>query len=211
MSTTTETARIDVTVLGAVSLFASKEETRYYLNGVYLEIEPRSVTYVATDGHRLMAYRDALFDAENANTCVGNFIVPTAQCRVFKCRKDGIPAATLTQDEKTLTLEHDGIGLTFAPIDGQFPDWRRTVPRGPFSDNPAQFNLAYMSDFAKFAKLLSLPAPFVRHDTLHTPACIEFGGYPHIVALQMPMRVEGHAVHAVPDWAHSVSGEAQAA
>jgi hypothetical protein len=51
-------------MLGAAVAFASKDEARYYLNGVCLEIDARGVTYVATDGHRMIAYRDDMEDPE---------------------------------------------------------------------------------------------------------------------------------------------------
>src|SRR5690606_26192140 len=40
-------------VFGAVQFAVSTEETRYYLNGVYLHNPGSSLTAVATDGHRL--------------------------------------------------------------------------------------------------------------------------------------------------------------
>lgn len=45
--------------LAAASLFVSKEETRYYLNGVLIEPAPQGgVFLVATDGHRLVCFHD---------------------------------------------------------------------------------------------------------------------------------------------------------
>src|SRR4051812_43815958 len=59
------TSTINLRILAAAVPFASKDETRYYLNGVCLEIEPRAVTYIATDGHRMIAYRDEKQDEDS--------------------------------------------------------------------------------------------------------------------------------------------------
>lgn len=50
---------IDPRKLRAVALMAPKDEIRYYLNGVQIEITPDEVFYIATNGHALIAYRDA--------------------------------------------------------------------------------------------------------------------------------------------------------
>ena len=58
-------AFIQLRVLAACALFASKDERRYYLNGVCVEIDEKGTTYVVTDGHRLLCYRDDLVGQEN--------------------------------------------------------------------------------------------------------------------------------------------------
>lgn len=50
--------------LRLATLFESTEETRYYLNGVYIEALDEGARLIATDGHRLVAFRD-----EAAFTC----------------------------------------------------------------------------------------------------------------------------------------------
>lgn len=196
-----ERSRVDVRVLKALAPFASKEETRYYLNGVFVEIEPRSVTYAVTDGHRLVAYRDGLFDAENENSLLGSFIIPTAQCKTFKIKKDGIPAATLTYaDEKRLTLTYEGLGVTFPPIDGTFPDWRGVLPKTPATGSPSQFTGDFVATFTKLARDLGLPDPFIAHNG-EGPAQVQFGNLDHVIGALMPRRVDGDITRGSPSWA----------
>jgi len=52
----TKTATLSIPALKACNLFASKEDVRYYLNGVLVTVTERATLYVATDGHRLLAY-----------------------------------------------------------------------------------------------------------------------------------------------------------
>lgn len=83
------TSIINLRVLAAAVAFASKEETRYYLKGVCLEIEPRAVTYIGTDGHRLIVYRDEKQDKDAPdNLLLGTFIIPTAHCKPHKLDKE---------------------------------------------------------------------------------------------------------------------------
>src|SRR4051812_23886693 len=94
----TETATINLNALAAAAIFSSTEETRYYLGGVLLEIEPDAITYVATDGRRLFAHRDTTGPKEDPHTLLGSFIVPTPACKALKPSKH-VPLATLTRGE----------------------------------------------------------------------------------------------------------------
>src|SRR5690348_14344933 len=44
--------------LHACSLIAAKGDIRWYLNGVFVEIEEQATRYVATDGHKMLILRD---------------------------------------------------------------------------------------------------------------------------------------------------------
>jgi DNA polymerase III subunit beta len=57
-------AKINLSMLKAANLAASSEETRYYLNGVFVEISRRRVTYTATNGHVLFTVKDDLQEAK---------------------------------------------------------------------------------------------------------------------------------------------------
>ena len=77
---------VNLVVLAAASAFASKDETQYYLNGVRVEFDETGATYVATDGHRMICFRDDLMQGKNL--LVGSFIIPTAHCKHFKIGKE---------------------------------------------------------------------------------------------------------------------------
>lgn len=110
----------------------STEETRYYLNGIYIhatEAEGSPVLRaVATDGHRLARVEEPL--PEGAAGMPG-VIVPRKT--VNELRK----LAEETQDEIEVRLSDTkvrfGIGsvsLTSKLIDGTFPEYERVIPRG---------------------------------------------------------------------------------
>src|SRR4029453_11445508 len=66
-----------------VSRFSSNEETRYYLNGVFVQLGSRdkAVRLVATDGHRLGVLRLAHNEAESNHEAEG-FIISKSKAIV---------------------------------------------------------------------------------------------------------------------------------
>jgi DNA polymerase III subunit beta len=110
----------------------STEETRYYLNGVYMHVADgengRVLRCVATDGHRLARVDAALpTGAEN----MPGVIVPRKT--VGEMRKlldeDDMAIAVSVSDTKIRFATPD-ITLTSKVIDGTFPDYTRVIPTG---------------------------------------------------------------------------------
>ena len=110
----------------------STEETRYYLNGVYMHVsegeDGRVLRCVATDGHRL-----ARIDAElpaGAGEMPG-VIVPRKT--VGELRKllevDDMDIAVSVSETKVRFATPD-VTLTSKVIDGTFPDYTRVIPVG---------------------------------------------------------------------------------
>jgi DNA polymerase-3 subunit beta len=110
----------------------STEETRYYLNGIYIHATEVSGTKVlravATDGHRLARVEEPL--PEGAAGMPG-VIVPRKT--VNELRK----LAEEVQDEIAVALSDTKIRFTLGPvqltsklIDGTFPEYERVIPRG---------------------------------------------------------------------------------
>jgi DNA polymerase-3 subunit beta len=161
---------LNLKTLAAVNLFASNESTRYYLNGVLVEARADHVMYVATDGHRMMAYRENLEPLEEnaAPRLTGDFIIPSDVCKRLKPKS----AKYSYQETANLTREGDaalrlttldGTAHIFKPIDGTYPDWRRVVPETlsgnvtiEANDKRASqgicFNPDYLVSFKKFAE-----------------------------------------------------------
>lgn len=195
------TSIINLRILAAAVAFASKEETRYYLCGVCLEIEPRAVTYVGTDGHRLIAYRDEKLDPESPNNLLlGKFIIPTAHCKPHKLDKEDSGEAKIFGTGR-LTIAHDFCDVTFLPIDGVYPDWRKTVPKAAMTGKLGQFNLDQLATFKKFAKGLDMPSPFVAHNGEEAPAIVWYPGRAQVVGVVMPIKTPNEIARDVPEWA----------
>ena len=134
----------------------SKEDTRYYLNGVHIEPHPSGgALLVATDGHKLVAIRDADGLVEN-----GPAIVRVNKVTLSALKKPVAPSRV--KDEGEMEIFVHGSRLAVAPskaavfaagdegdiltivdqptqqvvayqwcdslIDGTFPDWKRLIP-----------------------------------------------------------------------------------
>jgi len=114
----------------------SNEETRYYLNGIYLHAakgkDAVTLRAVATDGHRL-----ARFDlpAPAGSEAMPGVIVPrktVAEVRKLIDDADG-EVEIAVSDTKIRFAFGDAI-VTSKLIDGTFPDYQRVIPTG--NDKP---------------------------------------------------------------------------
>ncbi|MEI8143997.1 MAG: DNA polymerase III subunit beta [Alphaproteobacteria bacterium] len=110
----------------------STEETRYYLNGVYLHaVEKAGKTFlraVATDGHRLAQVE---FEAPAGAVGMPGVIVPRKTVAEVQ-RLTEAPDATVSVSLSTAKIRFQ-IGetiLTSKLIDGTFPDYARVIPVG---------------------------------------------------------------------------------
>src|SRR5262245_32516615 len=110
----------------------STEETRYYLNGIYLHTagtnKAPTLRAVATDGHRLAQFELAL-PAGAAG--MPGIIVPrktVAEMQRLIGGAEGEGAVELSQGKIRFTLGETV--LTSKLIDGTFPDYGRVIPTG---------------------------------------------------------------------------------
>ncbi|MGR3467882.1 MAG: DNA polymerase III subunit beta [Shimia sp.] len=110
----------------------STEETRYYLNGVYLHVSDADggqvLRAVATDGHRL-----ARIDAElpdGAETMPGIIVPRKTVAELRKLLDDEDAPIAVSASETKVRFAMQGITLTSKVIDGTFPDYTRVIPTG---------------------------------------------------------------------------------
>lgn len=110
----------------------STEETRYYLNGIFLHVTDEDLRAAATDGHRLARYTISRPDGAEG---MPDVIVPR-KC-VAELRKlleealDTNVQIDLSASKIRFTLGgENGVVLTSKLIDGTFPDYSRVIPTG---------------------------------------------------------------------------------
>lgn len=164
----------------AAARFASTEETRYYLRGVYVQrAATGGLLYTATCGHRLMHIHDTNAEMDGDARIVGitKPKFPAAWFKpVFLQWKSGV----LSSDDNTLLMP--------APeIDGTFPDYTRIIP-ATTNGELAHFNYAYLAEYAEAATKSGFGAMFVHHNG-GNPALVTFQ-YFHAIAVIMPMRTD---------------------
>ena len=113
------------------TLFAvSTDETRYQLNGVYMEAgENNRHRMVATDGHRLSYYEDVLF--ENMKDALPKgIIIPRKGIQEIRKIVDAVNGSfDLCLEGNHLLVKTENTFLSVRLIEGQFPDYKQVVPR----------------------------------------------------------------------------------
>jgi len=110
----------------------STEETRYYLNGVYMHasdgVSGKVLRCVATDGHRL-----ARIDAplpEGAQDMPGVIVPRKTVGELRKLLEDDDMQIAVSVSETKIRFATPEITLTSKVIDGTFPDYTRVIPAG---------------------------------------------------------------------------------
>ena len=124
----------------------STEETRYYLNGVYMHVaegeQGRVLRCVATDGHRL-----ARIDAdlpEGAEKMAGVIVPRKTVNELRKLLDDDEALIEVSVSETKVRFTTPSITLTSKVIDGTFPDYSRVIQQ----NNSKRLEV----DAAEFAK-----------------------------------------------------------
>lgn len=157
--------QIHLNHLKCANVAASDEQTRYYLNGVHVNIVSQHVEYVSTDGARLIVVRHELSTDSPCVWPAGGIIIPSKLIERIKISKKADDTAEATIDGNTVTINYCGEIYAAPAIDATFPDWRRVVP-DTCSGEIAQFNASYLHDFSKAAKIMGYEtkAPNVSHN-----------------------------------------------
>ncbi len=110
----------------------STEETRYYLNGVYMHVaegeDGRVLRCVATDGHRLARVDAPLPDG--AADMPGVIVPRKTVAELRKLLEDDEMQIAVSVSETKLRFATPDIALTSKVIDGTFPDYSRVIPIG---------------------------------------------------------------------------------
>ncbi len=104
----------------------STEETRYYLNGIFLHVADDAMKAAATDGHRLA--RVTIARPEGAQG-MPDVIIPrkcVTELRKLLDEVEGSVAVSLSATKIRFALGH--AVLTSKLIDGTFPDYNRVIP-----------------------------------------------------------------------------------
>ena len=207
---------INARLLKAVALAVTKTETRYYLNGVYVEFFADHITLTATDGHKLIAGRQVRVDTGSGDSAAGEagIILPLDMIDKIKLSRKAPDYATLSFDAKGdnlqarfLHLKFDATTQSGFEVEASYPSARRVAPVS-ITGEQAAFDPEILITFTKAAKLVhgstvGAPAtPVVHHNGLSPalvswlaadvlPGCQAFG-------VAMPMRVQDEYID-LPD------------
>lgn len=110
----------------------STEETRYYLNGIYVHTAENDgnivLRAVATDGHRLARCET---EAPDGSENMPGIIIPRKTVgELQKLVDDPDVAVIIELSESKIRLTIGAVVITSKLIDGTFPDYQRVIPQG---------------------------------------------------------------------------------
>lgn len=143
--------------LAAMLLLAAKQDIRYYLNGVLLEVGKKECRLIATNGHAMGVLRMP----GTTEIKPGQYIIPRNVIEFFKPTRDGFQNVFLKQigkeNENLWTMEdaYEKVTKTFSMIDGKFPDYTKVMPHTAVSNTPAQLDVTYLVAFQKVNIMLT--------------------------------------------------------
>ncbi len=131
------------------TLFAvSNDDLRPAMTGVFFELTPNSLQFVATDAHRLVRYK--LTDVSCPKT--DSFIVPKKPLNLLKNalpqNDDGL---TISYNSNHLFVTHGSTRLICRLIDARFPDYKVVIP----TDNPYKL-VVNKNDFQSALRRVSI-------------------------------------------------------
>src|SRR5258708_3461048 len=118
------------TLIDRTRFAISTEETRYYLNGIYLHVTKNDgvpvIRAVATDGHRLA--RVELVLPEGAAAMPGVIVPRKTVLELHKLVEESEEEVQVALSEAKIRVVIGEAALTSKLIDGTFPDYDRVIP-----------------------------------------------------------------------------------
>jgi len=116
-------------LLHRTSFCAAKEDSRYVLNGIYLNIANQNATFIGTDGKRLSKVQEKI-DIDPSTQ--GSYILPLKAVDEMARMLDGTEEQvqiSLLPDKAS--LESPNLILITKLLAGQYPDVERVIPEEP--------------------------------------------------------------------------------
>jgi DNA polymerase-3 subunit beta len=127
----------------------SDDETRYFMNGVYVEKEAEKIIMVATDGRRLA------YISKQAGNDVQDFagvIVPPKILNIIAKRAGNEGLISIAVTDKTIFVRFGSYNLSSVLFEGQFPNYRKVIPET--QTNSLSVNRTEMIDALRRVSLL---------------------------------------------------------
>jgi DNA polymerase III subunit beta len=130
----------------------SREETRYVLNGVCVEVQPKTIQIIATDGRRLAIIKKPYIT--NTKT-TSKIIIPakTIQELLKTLNDDGLVEVKFTPNQ--IIFQINSTTIISRLIEGEFPNYQQAIPNQ--SEHKLNINRSLLIPAIKRASLLATP------------------------------------------------------
>jgi DNA polymerase-3 subunit beta len=137
-----------VTAINKTLFAVSNDDLRPAMTGVYFELNPGYIQFVATDAHRLVRYKRT----DVACPRTESFIVPKKPLNLLKnVLPDNDDELTVSYNSNHLFVTHGTTQLICRLIDARFPDYKVVIP----TDNPYKL-LVNKGDFQSALRRVSV-------------------------------------------------------
>lgn len=112
-------------MIAQTSFAVSDDETRYFMNGVFLEKVEDGLVMVSTDGRRLAYTRKQM---EEKIPDFKGVIIPPKVLTIIARRASDEGSIDLAVTEKNLFVRFGSYKLSTVLIEGQFPNYQKVIP-----------------------------------------------------------------------------------
>ena len=113
------------------SFATGNQDWRHYLNGLYMMIDDKVITTVATDAHRLAMATSSLNEASSEST---SGIVPRKSINeIGKLVGDESENVVIQLGQTSIAANVSGTTFVSKLIEGKFPDYEQVIPSGESS------------------------------------------------------------------------------
>jgi hypothetical protein len=197
------TLTVSLATLRAARTHSAVKDVRYYLCGVYLDTKAGKV--VATDGHRMLIATARGVKVDAPPVIIPNDLLDAALKQFggeyARGKALGAVDVAVTVDGVQLTITTPTGQVSGKALDGQFPEWRRVVPKADdvATFAPAVLNWEYVMDACEALTIAANigKAKAGQHATRvqqrgEFPAIV-CSSNPNVMALVMPLRNDLHA------------------
>lgn len=117
------------------TIFATADdELRPVMNGIFIELSPENITFVATDAHKLVRYKRLDVKGETS----ASFILPKKPASLIKNilgKKEG--DVTLEFDEKNAIFKFSSFKIICRLVEGNYPNYNSVIPQ----ESPNKLNI----------------------------------------------------------------------
>ena len=119
------------TLISKTSFAMGNQDWRHYLNGLYMMIDDKAITTVATDAHRLAMATTSLNEASSEST---SGIVPRKSINeIGKLVGDESENVVIQLGQNSIAANVSGTTFVSKLIEGKFPDYEQVIPSGESS------------------------------------------------------------------------------
>lgn len=196
--------------LKALLQIAAKQDIRYYLCGICLEVVPGDgARLIATDGHVMAVIKVGQDRIDGSDiTERTQWIIPRSVIELVKLDRELNGGLVIfEQDGLDLSL-HDPAGqfyVGFNAIEGKYPDYRKAVPKH-VDGSAGCYNPKYLARFQAVAEIIFGRSSFAsfRQGGKSGAALVQIDSDPDGIFLGIVMPMHGHEIgpFKAPAWVH---------